>query len=229
MTLDDVRFETGWETEADATLAIDGPGGRRLTLHADLGAQTSRGRLAVTHRRAWTSRSPSASTSVGARRSGGAAAAAAAPDLGQRARGGPVAHPRRRRLPRLAARRSPACSITTASGRAGQRPHGHSIRVPPDPGRGHPTLAHGIRRDRGERRPRPQRAGPGGGDHARQPLGAAPGARRRRPGCRRAGAGVVAAADLRRRVRGVSGYTVTHTGGSSARRGARHPRARSPG
>ena len=47
MTLDGVRFDTGWETEADATLSSDGPGGRRLTLHADLDATSSRGRLAV--------------------------------------------------------------------------------------------------------------------------------------------------------------------------------------
>ncbi len=47
MTLEDVRFETGWETEADASLSADGPGGRRLTLHADVDATSSRGRLAV--------------------------------------------------------------------------------------------------------------------------------------------------------------------------------------
>ena len=47
MTFDNVRFETAWQTEADATLSSDGPGGRRLTLHADDGARSSHGRLAV--------------------------------------------------------------------------------------------------------------------------------------------------------------------------------------
>ena len=47
MTFDDVRFETAWQTEADAALSTDGPGGRRVTLHADAGATSSRGRLAV--------------------------------------------------------------------------------------------------------------------------------------------------------------------------------------
>ncbi|HSO65754.1 MAG TPA: Ig-like domain-containing protein, partial [Ornithinibacter sp.] len=48
MSLDDVAFETRWETEPDASLAVDGPGGRRLTLTADPDARTTRGRLAVT-------------------------------------------------------------------------------------------------------------------------------------------------------------------------------------
>ena len=48
MSLDDVRFDTRWETEPEASLAVEGPGGRRLTLSAELGAKSSRGRLAVT-------------------------------------------------------------------------------------------------------------------------------------------------------------------------------------
>jgi hypothetical protein len=47
MTFDDVQFDTGWQTEADATVSSDGPGGRRVTLHADAGARSSHGRLAV--------------------------------------------------------------------------------------------------------------------------------------------------------------------------------------
>ena len=47
MTFDDVQFETGWQTEADATVSSDGRGGRRVTLHADAGARSSHGRLAV--------------------------------------------------------------------------------------------------------------------------------------------------------------------------------------
>jgi hypothetical protein len=47
MTLDDVSFETEWQTEADATVSSDGPGGRRVTLHADTDATSSHGRLAV--------------------------------------------------------------------------------------------------------------------------------------------------------------------------------------
>ncbi|PKW25599.1 Ig-like domain-containing protein [Phycicoccus duodecadis] len=46
--LDSVRFETRWQTEADADLRIDGPSNRRVTLHADAGASSSRGRLSVT-------------------------------------------------------------------------------------------------------------------------------------------------------------------------------------
>ena len=46
-TLRDVAFETRWESEADASLAVDGPGNRRLTLHADDAARTSTGRLRV--------------------------------------------------------------------------------------------------------------------------------------------------------------------------------------
>ncbi len=47
-TLEDVPFETSWATEADASLAVDGVGNRRLTLHADDSARTSLGRLTVT-------------------------------------------------------------------------------------------------------------------------------------------------------------------------------------
>ncbi len=42
-----MTFETRWETEADASLAADGPGNRRLTLRADESASTSLGRLSV--------------------------------------------------------------------------------------------------------------------------------------------------------------------------------------
>ncbi|MBM6401277.1 Ig-like domain-containing protein [Phycicoccus sonneratiae] len=50
MTMDDVEFETRWETEADASFRADGPGGRRVTLSADRDATTSDGRLAVSSR-----------------------------------------------------------------------------------------------------------------------------------------------------------------------------------
>ena len=66
MTLDDVRFETGWQTEADATLSSRRPG--RAPAHA---ARRCRRPLLPrparrAHRRAWTSRSPSGSNVVGA-------------------------------------------------------------------------------------------------------------------------------------------------------------------
>ncbi len=48
MTLDDVAFETRWESEPDASLSVAGPGGRELTLHADSGARSSTGALTVT-------------------------------------------------------------------------------------------------------------------------------------------------------------------------------------
>ena len=48
MSLDEVSFQTRWESEPEASLVVDGPGGRRLTLSADRDAQTTRGRLAVT-------------------------------------------------------------------------------------------------------------------------------------------------------------------------------------
>ena len=48
MSLDDVTFDTRWETEADADLAVDGPGNRTLTLHAGPDAKSSTGRLSVT-------------------------------------------------------------------------------------------------------------------------------------------------------------------------------------
>ncbi len=47
MTLEDVRFETRWDIEADADLTTEGTGGRQVTLHADAGAKSSRGRLTV--------------------------------------------------------------------------------------------------------------------------------------------------------------------------------------
>ena len=40
MTLDDVSFETGWETEADATAHHRRAGGRRVSLHADADASS---------------------------------------------------------------------------------------------------------------------------------------------------------------------------------------------
>ncbi|HMM94890.1 Ig-like domain-containing protein [Phycicoccus sp.] len=50
MTLDDVEFDVSWEQEADADLRVDGPGNRRVTLHADKAAQTSTGRLRISSR-----------------------------------------------------------------------------------------------------------------------------------------------------------------------------------
>ena len=47
MSFDEVEFDTGWATEPDASLAVDGPGGRRLTISADLDAQSSKGVLEV--------------------------------------------------------------------------------------------------------------------------------------------------------------------------------------
>ena len=50
MSLDDVTFDTRWETEPDADLAVDGPGNRTLTLHAGPDAKSSTGQLSVTSR-----------------------------------------------------------------------------------------------------------------------------------------------------------------------------------
>ncbi|WP_157622390.1 Ig-like domain-containing protein [Nostocoides sp. Soil756] len=50
MSLDDVEFDTRWETEPDADLTVDGPGNRTLTLHAGPDAKSSTGRLSVTSR-----------------------------------------------------------------------------------------------------------------------------------------------------------------------------------
>ena len=56
---------------------------------------------------------------------------------------------------------APACSITAASVEQGSGLTVTQVRVPADPGGGHPALAHGIRRDRGDRRAGPQRAAAG--------------------------------------------------------------------
>ncbi len=151
MTFDDVQFDTGWQTEADATVSTDGPGGRRVTLHADAGARSSHGRLAVRTEGLAQPVTIGGERGRRGRRHGirCAAGAAAAADLGQRARGGPVAHRRRRRLPRLPAGRPHVLDHRRVR-RAGQRAHGHQVRMPADPHRGHPTLAHGIHRDRGQ-------------------------------------------------------------------------------
>ncbi len=47
MSFDDVRFDTSWRTEPDAALAVDGAGGRLLTITADTDAETSQGVLEV--------------------------------------------------------------------------------------------------------------------------------------------------------------------------------------
>ena len=132
MTFDDVQFETGWQTEADATLSSDGPGGRRVTLHADAGARSSARPARGAHRGPGPAGDDRRERGRRERRgdataTGAAAAAAAAADLGQRARGGPVAHPRRRGLPRLA--RSPprsARSPPRPSSRAAGSPSARS-------------------------------------------------------------------------------------------------------
>ncbi|QIM22414.1 fibronectin type III domain-containing protein [Phycicoccus sp. HDW14] len=50
LTMDDIDFETRWETEADASFRADGPGNRRVTLSAAADATTSTGKLAVSSR-----------------------------------------------------------------------------------------------------------------------------------------------------------------------------------
>ena len=48
MTLDDVQLrDRAGRPSPTPSLAIDGPGGRRLTLHAEPAPRSSRGRLAV--------------------------------------------------------------------------------------------------------------------------------------------------------------------------------------
>ena len=229
MTLDDVSFETGWQTEADATVSSDGPGGRRVTLHADTDATSSHGRLAV--RTAGLDQPVTIGVYV--------------VGVGDATTSGALPPPRLRPISVSGLEEGqsrtldvagyldspladPVCAITTASVEQGSGLTVTTSGMPADPGRGHPTLAHGIRRARGERRTGPQRAGPGGRDHARQPVGAAPGARRRRPRRRRPGPGVVAPAHLRRRVGGVGLHGDPQRRLRRAPRGARPRPARSP-
>ncbi|WP_308279545.1 Ig-like domain-containing protein [Phycicoccus mangrovi] len=47
MTLDDVEFSARWREAPDADLRVDGPGNRRLTVHADADARSSNGTVEV--------------------------------------------------------------------------------------------------------------------------------------------------------------------------------------
>ncbi len=202
MSLDDVTFDTRWETEPDADLAVDGPGNRTLTLHAGPDAKSSTGQLSV------TSRGLATPSTIAVRVVGAPADGSSAED--------PVPPPTLRPISVTGLKEGesrtvdvrpyldsplpqPECSITDDQRRVRHGPHGHRLRLHPHARRRREALAHGLRRDHGQRRPGPHRAGPRLRDDARAALGPTAGHRRGRPRRRRSGARVVAAAHLRRR------------------------------
>ncbi len=199
MSFDDVRFDTSWRTEPDAELAVDGAGGRRLTITADTDAQTSQGVLEV--------RTEGLDQPV--------AINVGVVGLDSAELGPPRLRPisvtgleeGQSRTVDLAGYLdsplvAPQCSILSARVESGSGLTASSSGCTVDAHRRRAALARGHRRRRRLRRTEAPGRRPHRGDDARHPERAAPGQRRRRPRRRGPGPRVVAAPHLRRRVHG---------------------------